>query len=252
MQAITVKRVFIVVMAMFSIGFLVGCAGMEKRPKDRTGWFFYYPAPLVNADRALDDARMAGKDKECPEEFNALKDMVDELWKVYRSCDTQGAINMANEATPKIKALCPRKAVAEVKPEPKPEPTPPPPPAATVIDRLTIRVHFDFDKSNIRKDAEAELTKAIDFLRKYPDARVELEGHADSIGTEEYNHRLSHKRAESVRQYLIEKGAVKEEKISAKGYGESRPIAPNKTNDGKDNPAGRAENRRAEILIMSD
>src|SRR4030042_305349 len=85
MQAITAKRLFVAVIAVFAISFLVGCAGMEKRPKDRTGWFFYYPAPLVNADRALDDARMAGKDKECPQEFNALKDMVDEVWKVYRA-----------------------------------------------------------------------------------------------------------------------------------------------------------------------
>jgi outer membrane protein OmpA-like peptidoglycan-associated protein len=262
MQAITAKRVFMIIMAVFSISFLVGCAGMER--SNRAGWFFVYPAPLVNADRALDDARKFGKDKECPEEFNALKDMVDEAWKVYRSCDTQGAINMANEATAKIKALCPRKPVAEVKPEPKPvppppapkpEPTPPPPPpspAARVIDRLTIHVNFDFDKSNIRKAEEAELNKAVDFVRKYPDADIKLEGHTDSIGTEDYNHKLSHKRAEAVMQYLIDKGGVDKARISAEGFGESRPIAPNKTEKGKDNPKGRAENRRVEVLIISE
>ena len=55
-----------------------------------------------------------------------------------------------------------------------------------------------------------------------------------------------------MKQYLIKKGAVESSMISATGYGESRPIAPNETPDGKDNPEGRAENRRVEILIMSE
>ena len=260
MQAITAKKVFMIIIAIFSIGFLVGCAGLERRPKDRTGWFFYYPSPLVNADRALDEARMAGKDKECPQEYNALKDTVDEIWKVYRACNTQEAIRMANEATPKIKALCPRKPVAEVKPEPKPVVTPPapkpettpPPPAARVIDRMTIHVNFDFDKSKIRKADKAKLKKAIDFVRKYPDAKVALEGHTDSIGTEKYNQKLSEKRAEAVKQYLIKEGAVDKARISSTGYGELKPIAPNKTEKGRDNPKGRAENRRVEVLIISE
>ncbi len=255
MQAITVKRLFIFIIAVFSMSLLVGCAGMEKRPEYRSG-YLYYPTALVEADRALDEARMAGKDKECPTEFNAAKDMVDKAYEVYMACHTQEAIDMAQEAIGKIKALCPAKPVAEMKPEPKPEPVPspppPPPPAARVIDRLTIHVNFDFDKSNIRKADEAKLRKAIDFVRKYPDAKVELDGYTDSKGTEQYNQKLSERRAEAVRQYLIKEGAVNEARISVKGYGESNPIAPNKTKEGKDNPAGRAENRRVEILIVSE
>lgn len=263
MQVITAKRVFILVIAVFSISLIVGCSGMEKRPVYRDG-YLYYPTALVNADRALDEARAAGKDKECPTEFNALKARVDEAYDVYRACHTLEAIDMANEAIVKIKALCPAKPVAEVKPEPKPEPVPPPaaptpeptppppPPAARVIDRLTIHVNFDFDKSNIRKSDEAELKKAIDFVRKYPDAKVELEGHTDGKGTEKYNQKLSERRAEAVKQYLIKEGAVDQARISATGYGKSRPIAPNKTKQGKDNPKGRAENRRVEILIVSE
>lgn len=255
MQAITAKRVFMFIIAVFSISFLIGCSGMEKRPEDRTGWFFTHPTPLVNADRALDEARMAGKDKACPEEFNALRDKVDEVWEVYRACNTYGAINMANDVTAEIKSFCPPKPVAEVKPEPKPVIPPPaskPAPAATVIDRLTIRVNFDFDKSIIRKTEEAELNKAIDFARKYPDADIELEGHTDSKGTEQYNQKLSERRADAVMHYLIKEGGVDKTRISAKGYGETRPIAPNKTEDGKDNPEGRAENRRVEVLIISE
>jgi OOP family OmpA-OmpF porin len=98
----------------------------------------------------------------------------------------------------------------------------------------------------------AELKKAIDFVRKYPAAKVELEGHTDSKGTEQYNQKLSEKRADEVKQYLIKEGAVNKAMISARGYGESKPIAPNTTKDGKDNPEGRAENRRVEILIISE
>jgi hypothetical protein len=68
MQAITAKRVLIVVVAVFSLSLMVGCAGMEKRPAYRGG-YLYYPTALVNADRALDEARAAGKDRECSEKL---------------------------------------------------------------------------------------------------------------------------------------------------------------------------------------
>jgi len=236
LQAITAKRVLIVVIAVFSLSLMVGCSGMEKKPAYRSG-YLYYPTALVNADRALDEARMAGKDRECPAEFNAAKDMVDRAYEIYMACRTQEAIDMAQEAIGKIRALCP---------------SPPPLPAARVIDRLTIHVNFDFDKSDVREADVAELKKAIDFVRKYPGTEVKLEGHTDSKGTEEYNQKLSERRAEAVRQYLIKEGAVDEAMISATGYGELRPIAPNTTQDGKDNPEGRAENRRVEILIISE
>jgi outer membrane protein OmpA-like peptidoglycan-associated protein len=137
-------------------------------------------------------------------------------------------------------------------PCPPPPACPPPPPAPKVIDRLTIHVNFDFDKSDIREADMPELQKAIDFVKKYPGSKVKLEGYTDSKGTEEYNQKLSERRAGAVEQYLIKEGAVESSKISAEGYGEANPIAPNKTPDGKDNPEGRAQNRRVEILIMSD
>ena len=263
MQAIAAKRMFIFVIAVFSMSLMVGCAHMDKAPKDRPG-YLYYHKPLPEASMALDEARMAGKDRECPAEFNDAKDMVDKAYETYMACRTREAIDMAQEAIVKINALCPARPVAEMKPEPKPEPVPPPPapkpepipppppPAARVIDRLTIHINFDFDKSNIRNADEAELTKAIDFSMKYPGAKVELEGHTDGKGTEQYNQKLSERRAEAVRQYLIKEGAVDKARISARGYGKSRPIEPNKTKEGKDNPEGRAENRRVEILIISE
>ena len=94
MQAITAKRVLIFVIALFSMSLMVGCSGLEKRPENRGG-YLYYPSALVNADRALDEARAAGKDKECPAEFNAAKDMVDKAYEIYMACRDKEAIDMA-------------------------------------------------------------------------------------------------------------------------------------------------------------
>ena len=236
MQAITAKRVLIVVIAVLSLSVMFGCAGQEFAPKDPY-MYWYYPKELPEADRAVEAARQAGKDRQCPNEFNAARDLKENAYATYAACRTQEAIAMAMKASAMAKALCP---------------APPPPPAARVIDRLTIHVNFDFDKSDLTKADVAELKKAIDFVRKYPAAKVELEGHTDSKGTEQYNQKLSEKRADEVKQYLIKEGAVNKAMISARGYGESKPIAPNTTKDGKDNPEGRAENRRVEILIISE
>jgi len=78
---------------------------------------------------------------------------------------------------------------------------------------------------------------------------IELATHTDSKGADDYNLKLSQKRADAVLQYLIEKGIVKE-RMTAKGYGESQPIAPNTNKDGSDNPEGRSLNRRTEIKII--
>ena len=125
-------------------------------------------------------------------------------------------------------------------------------PAPKVIDKMTLKVLFDYNKATLTKSDIDELEKAIVFVKKYPGSHIILEGHTDSLGTDKYNLELSQKRAEAVRQHLIQAGAVAEEKISATGFGSAKPVAPNKTNEGKDNPEGRAQNRRVEIIIMSD
>ncbi len=126
---------------------------------------------------------------------------------------------------------------------------PPPysaPPPSKVIDKITLMIHFDTDKSDIRKSDEAELKMGIDFVKKYPGSEVRVEGHTDSVGTDKYNQKLSERRAEAVKNYFVRKGAVDASKITSAGYGETRPVASNETEQ------GRAQNRRVEILILSD
>lgn len=121
--------------------------------------------------------------------------------------------------------------------------SPPPPPK--VIDRLTIHVNFDFDKSNIRSADVAELQKALDFVNKYRGSKVSIEGHTDGIGTVPYNQALSERRAAAVKRWLVDHGADGS-RMQTVGYGKSRPIADNST------PEGRFQNRRVEILIVSE
>jgi OmpA-OmpF porin, OOP family len=317
MQTITARRVLMVIIVLLSLSLVFGCAGRIYAPKEGSAIWYYHPE-LPEADKAVEDARKAGKDAACPEEFKAAEDMKKAAYYAYWACRTQEGIDKAKEATAMAKALCPPPAACTLTASPKEiqkgqsstitfstsgkvkfamldaeevavtgttktvtptttttysgmvtglggtktcgvtvtvacsTPPPPPPPAARVIDRLTIHVNFDFDKSDIRQADVAELKKAIDFVKKYPGTKVKLEGHTDSKGTDEYNQKLSETRAEEVKQYLIRKGAVDRAMISSTGYGESRPVAPNETKDGKDNPKGRAENRRVEILIISD
>jgi outer membrane protein OmpA-like peptidoglycan-associated protein len=131
----------------------------------------------------------------------------------------------------------------EPEPEPAPEP-PPPPPAEPVKEKIVLRgVNFDFDRTEIRGDAGVILDEAIEILNRNPDRQVVIEGHTDWTGPEEYNQSLSQNRAEAVKKYLIENG-VEESRLSVVGYGESQPVAPNDTRDGRD------RNRRVELKVL--
>jgi len=112
-------------------------------------------------------------------------------------------------------------------------------------------VNFDFDKATLRPDAIAILDEAIGILSKYPEIRVEVAGHTDSIGSEQYNQGLSERRARTVYDYLTSKGISASRLAGPNGYGESRPIAPNTTPDGRDNPEGRAQNRPTELNVQN-
>jgi OOP family OmpA-OmpF porin len=114
-----------------------------------------------------------------------------------------------------------------------------------VIDRLTLHVNFDTNKATFKKADDADVEKAVEFLKKYPTAKFELEGHTDSTGSPAYNQKLSEKRAEAVKERLVKRG-IDPARIHAVGYGETKPVADNKT------VKGRAENRRVEVLILSE
>jgi OOP family OmpA-OmpF porin len=120
-----------------------------------------------------------------------------------------------------------------------------PPAQAAKQVNITLNVLFDTGKDVVKPDYNAEIQKVADFMKSYPSARAEIEGHTDSTGPADYNTELSQKRADSVRSYLISKFAIDASRLTAKGYGPSRPIADNKTK------AGRAQNRRVVATLSA-
>ena len=102
-------------------------------------------------------------------------------------------------------------------------------------------VHFDFNKANIRPGDAAVLDEAAQILKANPNVVVDVNGYCDAIGSEEYNLRLSDRRANAVVEYLVQQG-VPASRLIPHGYGKTNFVAPN------DTPEGRAQNRRVELV----
>jgi OOP family OmpA-OmpF porin len=138
----------------------------------------------------------------------------------------------------------------EPKPAPKPAPEPEKPKPAPekpkpVAEKVTFAadVLFDFDKAVIKPEGKSKLDDISNKVRGINLEVVIAIGHADSIGSDAYNQRLSVRRAESVKAYLVSKG-IEPNRVYTEGKGEKQPVADNKTRD------GRAKNRRVEIEVI--
>lgn len=111
---------------------------------------------------------------------------------------------------------------------------------------LTLHINFDTNKSDIKPEFAADLKKAADFIEKNQQVPyILIMGYTDSVGTSAYNLKLSQRRADAVRQYLIDHFNIDPKKVVARGRGESDPVADNGT------AAGRAENRRVEVTCCA-
>ena len=118
------------------------------------------------------------------------------------------------------------------------------------IPIIIDNIYYEFGKATLTPEATVTIDSTIfRILNETPDIIVEISSHTDSVSSEEYNQKLSQKRAESVVDYLVGKG-IEKPRMIAKGYGEAFPIAPNSFPDGKDNEEGRAKNRRTEFKVI--
>ena len=113
------------------------------------------------------------------------------------------------------------------------------------IARFELQVNFDFDESVIRDEDVPEIEDLAEFLREYDGVMLQLEGHTDSVGTQHYNLDLSQRRADAVRDMLIEDFGISPGRITAQGFGEQIPVADNETE------AGREANRRV-VAVVSE
>lgn len=248
MQAITAVRVLIFVIAMSSMSMIFGCAGYEVNTKRGNIPGYYIRTEMQESDRAIEAARQAGKDKTCPVEFKAAEDAKNNAYDVFRACHTEEGAALAKQATAKANALCPPQPAtppaAVVVPEapleaiPAAEPTP-----ERMKYCVSLDIEFDINKADIRPQYHDEVAKVGDFMKKHPTTTAVIEGYADEVGSAEYNLQLSQRRAESVVKALVDKFGIDPARLSAKGYGEARPISSNSSD------AGRQKNRRIDAII---
>jgi OmpA-OmpF porin, OOP family len=118
--------------------------------------------------------------------------------------------------------------------------------AAKLCSPTVIDIQFDTNKSDIKPQYQDELKRLADFLKEFPNAKGVIEGHTDNVGDKASNMKLSQRRADSVRSYLIKSLGVAPERIKAEGYGPTKPVADNKTKEGK------AKNRRIEANFICE
>ena len=141
----------------------------------------------------------------------------------------------------------PKAAAAAVQPaEPKEEPIEVPaaePAPGRYKYCITLQGEFDIDRADIRPEYRDEIAQVGDFMKKYPTTTAVIEGHTDNVGDVEYNKELSRRRAQAVVDYLVENYGIDRSRLAARGYGMSRPIADNATDE------GRQLNRRIEAII---
>lgn len=160
---------------------------------------------------------------------------------VHGDADGDGVVNKEDKCpdTPKGTQVdergCPLPVAAAPAPEPMPE-------AAAPV-RVEMDVKFDFNKAEVKEGSKADIKAVADFMSQYPQTTATVEGHTDSVGPDAYNQRLSERRADAVRDVLVNEYGVGADRVDAVGYGESRPVADNA------NAEGRAVNRRVEAEV---
>ena len=142
-------------------------------------------------------------------------------------------------------APAPAPAPVVVPPAPAPKPAPVPVPVAPVSEKVTFAADafFDFDKAVLKKDAGAKLDDLVSKVKGVNLEVIIAVGHTDSRGSDAYNQKLSQRRAEAVKKYLVGKG-IEANRVYTEGKGEKQPVADNKTDE------GRAKNRRVEIEVV--
>jgi len=170
------------------------------------------------------------------------------------------------------------RTVAQVTPLPEPVPVPTPPPACVDSDgdgvcndvdrcpdtpygaevdadgcsvqvipvRVELDVKFDFDKAQVKPESQGDIKNLADFMHQYPQTSTKVEGHTDSTGADAYNQRLSERRANAVKQVLVNQYGIDPSRVDSAGYGKTRPIADNATKE------GRALNRRVEAQVQAE
>lgn len=220
------------------------------------------PKEFAETEAAIDKAEKSPGAQYAPDKIVQARELGKKAVQTYWGCRTKEAMAMLAEArglaqqaamakAPPKPAPAPMAAVAPPKPKPAPAPAkvaPPPPqpkPVAVAPPPKRIIIYqkptFGFDSAALSPEAQAVLDEQAVIMEKDSKVQLVITGYTDSTGPEEYNQGLSERRADAAKEYLVSKG-VAADRLKAIGYGETRPIAPNDTTE------GRAQNRRIELI----
>ena len=148
----------------------------------------------------------------------------------------------------------PAPAAEMVAPPPAPEPVAPPPPPPVKETKVVVLedIHFDFDKATLTDEAKGILKKNIETLKENPDVGVRIEGHTCAHGPDDYNLRLSERRANAVKEYLINEGGISADRISTISYGETRLAMPEIPTPQNKNSIEAKTNRRVHFVVITN
>jgi peptidoglycan-associated lipoprotein len=257
MKMSTKLRVLSLLIVVISAGTLIGCSCYEVNTMRGKVPGIYIRSEMQEADRAIEAARQAGKDKACPDEFKAAEDARDKAYDVFRSCRTEEGVALAKKVTAQANALCPKKEPVAVVPAPAPAPVvqkapePVKPPvqevktdarAAAMQALMGEDVYFYYDSAALTPAAQEILKKHAAILQKYSDVSITLEGNCDERGTNEYNLALGERRAESAQKFLTDLG-IAASRLKTVSYGEEKPVDPNHNEDAW------SKNRRTHLVV---
>ena len=117
-------------------------------------------------------------------------------------------------------------------------------PGFDVSDGFKYTIHFDFNSSIVRQESMIRIDELAELMERYPKLRLEIQGHTDNIGGEDFNLKLSDARAKSVMQELVKRG-IEEKRLRGRGFGMTQPVAPN------DSERNRALNRRTQFIVLA-
>jgi len=199
------------------------------------------PAEFNQTEAAIAQAEQSQGAKYCPEKIARAKELAKKGAETYWACRTDEAMDLLAQA---------RQLAKEAEScQPPPRATAPPPPRvqekviilvsepkveekvvaiaaepkAKVIILAFEDIHFDFDKSTLKPEAQTILKRNIQLLKDNPKAQIRIAGYTSASGTEAYNQKLSERRANAVQDYLVNEGIISRDRLSRIGYGETRP-----------------------------
>ena len=203
------------------------------------------PDDFGETEAAIAHAEQSQGAQYCPDKIAKAKELATEGANTYWACHNTESSRLLAEARklageaeacgPQAAAMAPETVVA---PLPAAEPTP-----GMMKYCVYLGIEFDIDKSDIRPQYHDEVAKVGDFMKKYPTTTALIEGYTDEVGSDDYNMKLSQRRAESVVKYLEDDFGIDPSRLSAKGYGKASPTADNATD------AGKQKNRRIRAVI---